>query len=124
MKKIVTSILLLSSINVFATTSEASAPSFDVSKLACHCEKHKMIFELKDGESLTEMSKHCAINFDKKNSMVKFFDDHSEQTVKCSEQNGKLEINTCKPLKHTNKHEYTKSSMLSESDYNNKANIH
>lgn len=117
MKKLITSILLLSSISSFAAGSDASSPSLDVTKLECHCEKHKMIFELKNGEPISEMSKHCTMNIDKKNSMVKFLDDRSEQTVKCSVKDGKLEINTCKPFKH-NKTEYKRSSMMSESQYN------
>lgn len=118
MKKTLAILFSLSTLNTFAaTTSASSAPSIDINKLECHCEKHKMIFELKDGESLSEMSKHCTMNIDKKNSMVKFLDDNSNQTVKCSVMNGKLEINTCKPLQH-NKSQYTRSSNLSESQYN------
>lgn len=117
-KKLIPLFVMLSA-SAFAVTSTASAPSLDVTKLECHCEKHKMIFELQNGEPLSEMSKHCTMNIDKKNSMVKFVDDRSEQTVKCSVKDGKLEINTCKPFKHTNKSEYTRSSMLSESDYKN-----
>lgn len=118
MKKILISLLSFASLSTFAvTTPQSSAPALDVNKLECHCEKHQMMFELKNGESLTEMSKHCTMNIDKKNSMVKFLDDNSGQTVKCSTKDGKLEINTCKTFKH-NKSQYTKSSNLSESQYN------
>jgi hypothetical protein len=119
MKKIITCLLVTLSCGAFAVGSDASVPALDTSKLECHCEKHKMIFELKDGESLSEMSKHCTMNIDKNNSMVKFMDDRSEQTVKCSVKNDKLEINTCKPFKHSNKSEYKRSTMMSESEYTN-----
>lgn len=116
MKKLTLTLLSFATFNVFAATTESAVQTFDVNKLECHCEKHKMMFELKDGESLTEMSKHCTMNIDKKNSAVKFLDDNSGQLVKCNVANGKLEINTCKQFKH-NKSDYTKSSKLTASEY-------
>lgn len=121
MKKLILTLLTISSINAFAATT-ASSPvakeqqNLNVNKLECHCEKHKMIFELKDGESITEMSKHCMINEDKKQTMVKFFDDNSQQTVKCQLHDNKLILKSCQAIKH-DLNNYKKSSKMSASEY-------
>ena len=77
-----------------------------------------MIFEIKNGESIAEMGKHCMINEDRKNSMVKFFDDYSEQIVKCNVTDGKLILNSCQKFNHIDKDTYKKSSKLNASEYN------
>lgn len=121
MKKLILTLLTISSINAFAATT-ASSPvakeqqNLNVNKLECHCEKHKMIFELKDGESIAEMSKHCMINEDKKQTMVKFFDDNSQQTVKCQLHDNKLILKSCQAIKH-DLNNYKKSSKMSASEY-------
>lgn len=121
MKKLILTLLTISSISTFAATT-ASAPvakqqhNLDLNKLECHCEKHKMIFELKDGESMTEMSKHCMINEDKKQTMVKFFDDNSQQTVKCQLNDNKLILKSCQAIKHDHAN-YKRSSKMSASEY-------
>lgn len=121
MKKLILTLLTISSINAFAATT-ASSPvakeqqNLNINKLECHCEKHKMIFELKDGESIAEMSKHCMINEDKKQTMVKFFDDNSQQTVKCQLHDNKLILKSCQAIKH-DLNNYKKSSKMSASEY-------
>ena len=121
MKKLVLTLLTLTSISTFAATT-ASAPvakqhnALDLNKLECHCEKHKMIFELKDGESMTEMSKHCMLNEDKKQTMVKFFDDNSQQTVKCQLKDNKLVLKSCQAIKH-DRANYKRSSKMTASEY-------
>lgn len=121
MKKLTFTLLSILSINAFAAKN-ASEPAvnnkLDVAKLECYCEKHKMIFQIKDNESVGEISKHCMINEDKKNTMIKFFDDHSEQVVKCKVNDGKLILNSCQKFTHTNKDNYKKSSKLNASEYN------
>ena len=100
MKKIM--LLMLSGL---AATSFA-ATTLDVNNLECHCEKHQMIFKLQDGESITEMTKHCMLNQDKKHDMVKFYDDNSKQTVKCKVAKNKLDIQSCQAFdisKHVKK---------------------
>lgn len=120
MKKITLALLSVLSVSAFAA-SNSSAPTLskklDVNKLECHCEKHQMMFELKNNESVAEMSKHCMLNEDKKNDMVKFFDDNSQQTVKCAVKEGKLVLNSCQAFSHTNKAAYKKSSKMNASEY-------
>lgn len=121
MKNLIFVLLTATSVCAFAA-STASAPAakqhnaLDLNKLECHCEKHKMIFELKDGESMTEMSKHCMLNEDKKQTMVKFFDDNSQQTVKCQLKDNKLVLKSCQPIKHDQAN-YKRSSKMTASEY-------
>lgn len=121
MKKITLSLLSILSINAFAATNSSDPlpkDRLDLTKMACYCEKHKMIFEIKNGESIAEMGKHCMINEDRKNSMVKFFDDYSEQIVKCNVTDEKLILNSCQKFNHIDKDTYKKSSKLNASEYN------
>lgn len=78
------------------TVTSFAANAVDVTKLECHCEKHHMIFAVTDGEKVSEMAKHCMLNEDKKNTMVKFFDDNSKQTVKCAVVDDKIQLKSCK----------------------------
>ena len=120
MKKLILALLSVVSVSAFAA-SNSSAPllsnKLDVNKLECHCEKHKMIFELKDNEPVAEMNKHCLLNEDKKHDMVKFFDDNSQQTVKCEVKGGKLVLYSRQAFSHTNKAAYKKSSKMTASEY-------
>lgn len=121
MKKLVYTLLATASLSAFAANNESAVAAtnnqLDLNKLECHCEKHQMIFQLKDGESVTEMSKHCLINENKKQSAIKFLDDNSHETVKCDIKDGKLVIKSCKAFKHTEKAKYKHSSKMSASEY-------
>ncbi|RTK93829.1 MAG: hypothetical protein EKK64_09510 [Neisseriaceae bacterium] len=101
MKKLLTLLAAVASINAFAEANVAPInPPLDLNHLECHCEKHGMILDIKNGESIQEMSKHCLINENKKDSAVKFFDDNSKRTVKCEVKDDKLVLKSCKVLKH------------------------
>ena len=121
MKKIIYTLLATASLSAFAANTESATATsnhqLDLNKLECHCEKHQMIFQLKDGESVAEMSKHCLVNENKKHSAIKFFDDNSRETVKCDVKDGKLVIKSCKAFKHTEKANYKHSSKMSASEY-------
>lgn len=92
MKKILSTLLI-------SSATLAAADNLDTSNIACHCDKHNMIFNLKDGEKISEMSKHCMINEDKAKSSVKLFDDNSKQTIKCNLKNGAVQLNSCAVFK-------------------------
>jgi nitrite reductase/ring-hydroxylating ferredoxin subunit len=120
MKKILALILTGCTLSAFAANIESATTAdnkLDTSKLECHCEKHGMIFDIKDGEKVSEMSKHCLINENKTQSMVKFLDENSNKQVKCKVNDGKLELNSCQEFNHTNKANYTHSSKMTASQY-------
>lgn len=118
MKKTLLTLLSIASINSFALDAESKESNINIHKLECHCEKHQMIFEIKDDESISEMAKHCLINQNKTHSMVKFLDDNSKKTVKCDVKNGKLVLKSCETFSHVNQNNYSRSSKMSKNTYN------
>ncbi|MDD3266975.1 MAG: hypothetical protein PHC75_07350 [Burkholderiales bacterium] len=119
MKKLLLALLSALSIQSFANTIESgTVNNYNLNNLECHCEKHKMIFEIKDNESITEMKKHCLINESKTQNTVKFVDDNSGKQIKCDVKNDKLIIKSCKEFNHADRANYKKSSKITASTYN------
>jgi len=104
MKKILSLLLLVGS---------SFAVDLDINQLECHCEKHSIIMHVHDNDKVSEMSKHCMINEDKKNSTIKFFDDNSKSTVKCSVVGEKIELASCKEVK-LDKHKLKRMSSAND----------
>lgn len=118
MKKILISTALICS----AYLSFAN-DTLDKDNLECHCEKHGMIFDVKDGTLITEMNKHCMINEDKKNSTVKFLDENSAKTIKCSVKNGKIETKSCSIIKTNLKSNTSMPKMNNTGKMDNMSNM-